>query len=155
VNLGFIGFGVMGRPMAAHLMEAGHRLSLHRVKPASQHLVDAGGMARDSARAVAEAAEVVILMLPAPPGCGGGAVWQGRRCGGTGEGKLVIDMSSISPGATKDFAGRIVQQGCSYVDAPVSGGEVGAKAATLTIMAGRSAHFLHQTRSGRGGRDNA
>lgn len=136
MKIGFIGLGIMGRPMAAHLIEAGHEVFLHRVKDASRHLVDAGGTALDSARAVAEAAEIIILMLPDTPDVEAVLFGEGGVAEGIGEGKLVIDMSSISPGATKDFATRIAERGAGYVDAPVSGGEVGAKAASLTIMAG-------------------
>lgn len=138
MKIGFIGLGVMGRPMAAHLIEAGHELFLNRVKDVSQHLVDKGGVALDSAKAVAEAAEIVILMLPDTPDVDTVLFGENGVAEGLAEGKLVIDMSSISPGATKDFARRIGEQGAGYVDAPVSGGEVGAKAASLTIMAGGS-----------------
>ncbi|MDR9776920.1 2-hydroxy-3-oxopropionate reductase [Rhizobium hidalgonense] len=137
MNIGFIGLGVMGRPMAEHLIDAGHTLHLSRVKEASRHLVTKGGKAAHSAKAVAEASDIIILMLPDTPDveavlfAGGDGVAFGLSAG-----KLVIDMSSISPVATKDFARRIEALGCDYVDAPVSGGEVGAKAASLTIMAG-------------------
>ena len=136
MNIGFIGLGVMGRPMAGHLLAAGHTLHLHRVKEVSQHLVEQGGKAVGSARAAAEAAEVVILMLPDTPDVeevlfGAEGVAEGLRSG-----TLVIDMSSISPVATKDFAERIEALGGHYLDAPVSGGEAGAKNAALTIMAG-------------------
>ena len=136
MKIGFIGLGVMGRPMAQHLVEAGHELYLHRVKPVSAHLVEHGATACGSAMEVAQSAEVIILMLRDTPDVE--TVLFGDRgvAQGLGGGKLVIDMSSISPLATKDFATRIEARGCDYVDAPVSGGEVGAKAASLTIMAG-------------------
>lgn len=136
MNIGFIGLGVMGRPMAEHLIGAGHSLSLHRVKDASRHLVDKGGVARDSARAVAEASDVIILMLPDTPDVEAVLFAADGVAAGLTAGKLVIDMSSISPVATKDFAQRIKALGCDYLDAPVSGGEVGAKNAALTIMVG-------------------
>lgn len=138
MKIGFIGLGVMGRPMAGHLITAGHEVFLHRVKDVSQHLVDAGGKALDSARAVAEAADVVILMLPDTPDVEAVLFAENGVAEGLSAGKLVIDMSSISPVATKDFARRIAEIGASYIDAPVSGGEVGAKAASLTIMVGAS-----------------
>jgi 2-hydroxy-3-oxopropionate reductase len=136
MHIGFIGLGVMGRPMAGHLIEAGHDLHLHRVKDVSQFLVDKGGVAEDSAEAVAQASDVIILMLPDTPDVE--AVLFGGQgvAAGLAPGKLVIDMSSISPVATKDFAARVKALGCDYVDAPVSGGEVGAKNAALTIMVG-------------------
>jgi 2-hydroxy-3-oxopropionate reductase len=136
MNIGFIGLGVMGRPMAGHLIAAGHKVSLHRVKEASQFLVDQGGVALDSARAVAEASDVVILMLPDTPDVQSVLFDADGVAAGLSAGKLVIDMSSISPVATKTFAERIRALGCDYLDAPVSGGEVGAKNAALTIMVG-------------------
>jgi 2-hydroxy-3-oxopropionate reductase len=136
MNIGFIGLGVMGRPMAGHLIDTGHKLHLHRVKEVSQFLVDKGGTAMPSGRAVAEASEVIILIVPDTPDVETVLFGKDGVAEGLGEGKLVIDMSSISPVATKDFASRIEALGCDYVDAPVSGGEVGAKNAALTIMAG-------------------
>jgi 2-hydroxy-3-oxopropionate reductase len=122
--------------MAGHLIDAGHSLSLNRVKPASQFLVDKGGTVADSPRAVAAAAEVVILMVPDTPDVEQVLFGADGVAEGLTPGKLVIDMSSISPIATKDFAARIESRGCDYLDAPVSGGEVGAKNAALTIMVG-------------------
>jgi 2-hydroxy-3-oxopropionate reductase len=136
MNIGFIGLGVMGRPMAGHLIDAGHNVSLHRVKEVSQSLVDKGGKALDSAKAVAEAADVIILMLPDTPDVEAVLFGADGVAEGLFAGKLVIDMSSIAPVATKDFARRINALGCDYLDAPVSGGEVGAKNAALTIMVG-------------------
>jgi 2-hydroxy-3-oxopropionate reductase len=136
MNIGFIGLGVMGRPMAGHLIDAGHKLHLHRVKEVSQVLVDKGGTAMPSGKAVAEASEVIILIVPDTPDVETVLFGKDGVAEGLAAGKLVIDMSSISPVATKDFARRIEALGCDYVDAPVSGGEVGAKNAALTIMAG-------------------
>jgi 2-hydroxy-3-oxopropionate reductase len=136
MNIGFIGLGVMGRPMAGHLIDAGHTLSLHRVKEASQALVDKGGKGAASAKAVAEASDIIILMLPDTPDVEQVLFGKDGVAEGLSRGKLVIDMSSISPVATKDFAQRIEALGCDYLDAPVSGGEVGAKNAALTIMVG-------------------
>jgi len=138
MKIGFIGLGVMGRPMAAHLIAAGHDVFLHRVKDVSRHLVEAGGIALDSARAVAEAADVTILMVPDTPDVEAVLFAAGGVADGLSAGKLVIDMSSISPVATKQFAARIAELGAGYLDAPVSGGEVGAKAGSLTIMVGGS-----------------
>lgn len=136
MDIGFIGLGVMGRPMAGHLIDAGHTLHINRVKPVSQVLVDKGGKAAPTPRAVAEAAGIVILMVPDTPDVehvlfGPDGVAEGLK-----PGTLVIDMSSISPVATKAFAARIRERGGDYLDAPVSGGEVGAKNAALTIMCG-------------------
>ena len=136
MDIGFIGLGVMGRPMAGHLIDAGHTLHLNRVKPVSQFLVDKGGKALDTPKAVAAASEIVILIVPDTPDVEAVLFGPDGVAEGLKPGSLVIDMSSISPVATKDFASRIRDKGCEYVDAPVSGGEVGAKNAALTIMCG-------------------
>ncbi len=136
MNIGFIGLGVMGRPMAGHLIDAGHALTLSRVKDVSQYLVDKGGKAADTPKAVAAASEIVILMVPDTPDVEAVLFGKDGVAEGLKPGSLVIDMSSISPVATKDFAKRIEALGSDYLDAPVSGGEPGAKNAALTIMVG-------------------
>lgn len=138
MKIGFIGLGVMGRPMAGHLLAAGHELYIHRVKPASQHLVDSGAKACSSAAEVAREADIVILMVPDTPDVEAVLFGADGVSSGIKPGALVIDMSSISPVATKTFAERLAGQGVDYLDAPVSGGEVGAKNAALTIMVGGS-----------------
>jgi 2-hydroxy-3-oxopropionate reductase len=135
MKIGFIGLGIMGRPMALNLKKAGHELIVPERASLTGEIRDAATVVAD-AKAVAAAAEVVILMVPDTPDVeqvlfGAGGVAEGLK-----PGTLVIDMSSISPTATKDFAARINAKGCDYLDAPVSGGEVGAKNATLTIMVG-------------------
>ncbi|WP_193335791.1 2-hydroxy-3-oxopropionate reductase [Devosia beringensis] len=145
MNIGFIGLGVMGRPMAEYLLTAGHNLALYRVKAASQALVDKGGKALGSARAVAEASDVIILMLPDTPDVESVLFGAEGVAAGLSAGKLVIDMSSISPVATKDFAARIAALGCDFLDAPVSGGEVGARNAALTIMVGGKQDVFDRT----------
>jgi 2-hydroxy-3-oxopropionate reductase len=134
MKIGFIGLGVMGRPMAGHLLAGGHELFVHRVKPVSQHLVDAGAKAVASASEAAAAADVVILMVPDTPDVEAVLFGAGGVADGMLPGTLVIDMSSISPVATKEFAARLAEKGVDYLDAPGSGGEVGA----LTIMVGGS-----------------
>ncbi|WP_018855631.1 2-hydroxy-3-oxopropionate reductase [Rhizobium sp. 42MFCr.1] len=146
MNIGFIGLGVMGRPMAEHLIDAGHTLHLSRVKENSQKLVARGGKSAASAKAVAEASDIVILMLPDTPDVEAVLFGPDGVASGLTAGKLVIDMSSISPVATKAFARRIEALGCDYLDAPVSGGEVGAKAASLTIMVGGKQHVFERAR---------
>lgn len=136
MNIGFIGLGVMGRPMAQHLIEGGHTLFLNRVKESSSYLVDKGGKAIATAKEVAEAADVIILMLPDTPDVETVLFGADGVAEGLSNGKIVVDMSSISPVATKEFAGRIDAMGCGYLDAPVSGGEGGAIAGTLSIMVG-------------------
>ena len=136
-RIAFIGLGIMGRPMAGHLQAAGHELSVVRhVSPLPDELLAGGAVECATGAEAAARAEAVIVMVPDTPDVedvlfAPGGVAEGLRAGTT-----VIDMSSISPIATKAFAARIAERGCDYLDAPVSGGEVGAKAASLTIMAG-------------------
>ncbi|MDB5314587.1 MAG: 2-hydroxy-3-oxopropionate reductase [Rhodospirillales bacterium] len=138
MDIGFIGLGIMGRPMAAHLRTGGHTVIVP--ERASLTAEDRTGVTVVAdAAAVAAAAEVVILMVPDTPDVETVLFGAGGVAAGLKPGTLVIDMSSISPTATKTFAERIKAQGGDYLDAPVSGGEVGAKAASLTIMVGGSA----------------
>ncbi len=136
-KIGFIGLGIMGRPMASHLQYKGHELFVlkHRA-PLPAELMDAGAIACTSPKVVAEKADIIITMLPDTPQVESVLFADNGVYEGLSPGKLVIDMSSISPTQSKRFAARINQAGCDYLDAPVSGGEVGAKAATLTIMVG-------------------
>lgn len=135
-NVGFIGLGIMGRPMAENLMAAGHALFLQSRSGVPDELTAAGGTACASAKEVAEKAEVIITMVPDTPDVEKVLFGEGGVAEGLSPGKIVVDMSSISPIETKDFAARINALGCQYFDAPVSGGEVGAKGGTLTIMVG-------------------
>jgi 2-hydroxy-3-oxopropionate reductase len=135
MKIGFIGLGIMGRPMALNLKAAGHELFIPDRRSLTPELRTAATVLADAA-AVAEHSEVVILMVPDTPDVervlfGAHGVAEGLQ-----KGTLVIDMSSISPIETKDFAAQVAKLGCEYLDAPVSGGEVGAKAASLTIMVG-------------------
>ena len=136
IDVGFIGLGIMGRPMAGHLQAAGYRLFLHDIGSVAQELVSAGGVVCKSGKEVAEESDVVIIMVPDTPHVEEVLFGAGGVAEGVSKGKLIIDMSSISPLATKDFAKRINACGADYLDAPVSGGEVGAKSASLTIMVG-------------------
>ncbi len=135
-NIGFIGLGIMGRPMAAHLIAGGHTLFVHDIGPVPQALLDQGAQRCGSGREVASRADIIITMVPDTPHVDAALFGKDGVGEGLSPGKIVVDMSSISPIATKDFARRINQLGCDYLDAPVSGGEVGAKAASLTIMVG-------------------
>lgn len=135
-DIGFIGLGIMGRPMAGHLQAAGHRLFVLEKSAASKDLVAAGAIACKSGKEIAEKASVVIIMVPDTPDVESVLFNAGGVAEGLSKGKVVIDMSSISPIATKEFAKKINAKGADYLDAPVSGGEVGAKAASLTIMVG-------------------
>ncbi|KOX60740.1 2-hydroxy-3-oxopropionate reductase [Methylobacterium sp. 092160098-2] len=136
MNIGFIGLGIMGAPMAGHLIAAGHSLFLKTRRSVPEALLAAGGTACATAAAVAERADTIILMLPDTPDVEQVLFGTDGVAEGVSPGKTVIDMSSIAPLATKDFAARIAERGGAYLDAPVSGGEVGAKNAALSIMVG-------------------
>ncbi|WP_269500148.1 2-hydroxy-3-oxopropionate reductase [Castellaniella sp. S9] len=141
-NIGFIGLGIMGTPMAANLIAGGHALTVQTRSKVPQSLLDAGARAAASGADVAAASDIIILMVPDTPDVEAVLFGEQGVAAGLSPGKIVVDMSSISPVATKDFAARINALGCEYLDAPVSGGEVGAKAASLTIMVGgRQATF--------------
>ncbi len=136
MKIGFIGTGIMGTPMAGHLRAAGHDLFVTSRRAPPQSLLDAGAVACKTAADVARQADIVFLMVPDTPDVEKVLFGRDGVAEGLSAGKAVVDMSSISPMATKEFAARIAALGCDYLDAPVSGGEVGAKAASLTIMVG-------------------
>ncbi len=135
-NIGFIGLGIMGKPMATNLIKGGHTLFLTSRSGVAAELTDAGGKACVSAKEVTQKADIIIIMVPDTPDVDKVLFGADGVAAGLGKGKIVIDMSSISPIETKALARKINRLGCEYVDAPVSGGEVGAKAASLTIMVG-------------------
>ncbi len=135
-NLGFIGLGIMGAPMAGHLQAAGHSMFLNSRSGVPKNLLDAGGVECATAREVAEQADIIFTMVPDTPHVEEVLFGDNGISSGIGKGKIVVDMSSIAPLATKAFAARVNELGCQYLDAPVSGGEVGAKGAALTIMVG-------------------
>jgi 2-hydroxy-3-oxopropionate reductase len=137
-KVGFIGLGIMGAPMAGHLQKGGHKLYLHDHKNPPFELIEGGATVCTSGEEVAKRADIVIIMVPDTPHVESVLFGEHGVAKGLDKGKIVVDMSSISPIATKDFAKRINALGCEYLDAPVSGGEVGAKAASLTIMVGGS-----------------
>ena len=136
LNLGFVGLGIMGTPMAAHLRAAGHTLYVHSRSAPPKALLDADATACASGTEVAQKADIIFTMVPDTPDVEKVLFGKDGIAAGLGKGKIVVDMSSIDPMATKEFAKQINALGCDYLDAPVSGGEVGAKAATLTIMVG-------------------
>jgi 2-hydroxy-3-oxopropionate reductase len=136
MKIGFIGLGTMGRPMAGHLQAGQHKLFLHDITQLPQELIDGGGVACKSGKEVAQQSEVIIVMVPDTPHVEAVLFGADGVAAGLSKGKIVVDMSSISPLATKEFAKKIEALGADYLDAPVSGGEVGAKAASLTIMVG-------------------
>ena len=137
-NVGFIGLGIMGRPMAGHLQAAGHKLFLNTRSKLPEDLLAAGAIACATAAEVAKQADIIITMLPDTPDVEKVLFGENGVASALSKDKIVLDMSSISPIETKKYAARINALGAHYVDAPVSGGEVGAKAASLTIMVGGS-----------------
>ena len=137
-KLGFVGLGIMGAPMALHLIKAGHQLFVHTRSKLHPEIADSSATQCTSAKGVAERADVIFTMLPDTPDVEAVLFGKDGIAAGLSKGKTVVDMSSISPIETKAFAQKINALGCDYLDAPVSGGEVGAKAASLTIMVGGS-----------------
>ncbi|HEX6003769.1 MAG TPA: 2-hydroxy-3-oxopropionate reductase [Burkholderiales bacterium] len=137
-NIGFIGLGIMGKPMAANLIKGGHTLFLHSRSGVPGELTAAGGKACASSKEVAQKADIIITMVPDTPDVEKVLFGKDGVAEGLSKGKTVVDMSSISPIETKRYAKQINTAGCEYLDAPVSGGEVGARNAALTIMVGGS-----------------
>ena len=135
-KLGFIGLGIMGMPMALRLRAGEHELFIHTRSEPKPEVLAAGAVRCASAKEVAQRADIVFVMVPDTPDVAKVLFADDGVAAGLSKGKTVVDMSSISPIETKDFAKRINDLGCDYLDAPVSGGEVGAKAGTLTIMVG-------------------
>jgi 2-hydroxy-3-oxopropionate reductase len=135
-KLGFIGLGIMGAPMALQLIKAGHALFVHTRGKLHPEIAESSATQCTSAKGVAERADVIFTMLPDTPDVEAVLFGKDGIAEGLSKGKTVVDMSSISPIETKAFAKKINELGCDYLDAPVSGGEVGAKAASLTIMVG-------------------
>ncbi len=136
MKIGFIGLGIMGAPMAGHLIGAGHMLFVNTIGTVPAALTGAGATVCATGKEVAHKADIVIVMVPDTPDVAAALFSENGVASGLSKGKTVVDMSSISPIETKQFAKRINELGCDYLDAPVSGGEVGAKAASLTIMVG-------------------
>ena len=147
MKLGFIGLGVMGRPMALHLLEAGHELSVYaRRAEAAQPLVDAGAKACASPAGVAAASEVVFTMVTAGADVEQVALGEDGIVHGAKPGTVLVDMGTIPPGTARRIAARLAERGIETIDAPVSGGEAGARNATLAIMAGGKAEVLARVR---------
>ncbi len=135
-TLGFVGLGIMGTPMAGHLLAAGHTVFAYDQKPLPEELVAKGLKACASSKDVAAACDIFFVMVPDTPHVGAVLFGENGAAEGLKKGSIVVDMSSISPIETKQYAAKIEALGCDYLDAPVSGGEVGAKNATLSIMVG-------------------
>jgi len=146
-ELGFIGLGIMGKPMASHLLNAGR--TVHVYDPVSEtvsQLVSQGGLACNNSREVAQKADITFIMVPDTPDVE--AVLFGRDgvAEGTRPGSIVVDMSSISPIATREFARRLKTIRVKMLDAPVSGGQVGAENAALSIMVGGQREVFGQVK---------
>ena len=137
-KVGFVGLGIMGKPMALNVLKGGHELYAFSLPSVPQDAIEAGVKACANGKEVAQASDIIITMVPDTPHVESALFAPGGIAEGLVKGKIVVDMSSISPVATKGFAKRVNELGCEYLDAPVSGGEVGAKAASLTIMVGGS-----------------
>jgi 2-hydroxy-3-oxopropionate reductase len=146
MKIGFIGLGIMGRPMAGHVIRGGHSLHIYSRGTPPQELVEAGAVVCGSPREVAERCDAVITMVPDTPDVEAVVFGPDGIAEGLGRGKILIDMSSISPMATKKFASMLAEQGCEWIDAPVSGGDVGARNATLSIMIGGDADSIETFR---------
>jgi 2-hydroxy-3-oxopropionate reductase len=135
-KLGFIGLGIMGAPMALHLVNAGHQVFINTRSKIQADLANSKAIQCKTPKEVAENADIIFTMVPDTPDVEKVLFGENGVASGLAKGKIVVDMSSISPIATKEFAKKINALGCDYLDAPVSGGEVGAKNATLSIMVG-------------------
>ena len=149
LDIGFIGLGIMGAPMAGHLIKAGHRLHVFTRSSVPRPIVDSPAKVCAHAREVAERAQIVITMVPDTPDVAAALFGDDGVAAGlasNAKGKVVIDMSSISPVETKAFAKRIEALGADYLDAPVSGGDVGARNATLSIMCGGKPEVFERVR---------
>jgi 2-hydroxy-3-oxopropionate reductase len=146
LKTGFIGLGIMGAPMAGYLLDAGQELWLHDLAPLPAELLDKGATVCNSNREVAKDSDVIIVMVPDTPDVEAVLFGPAGLAEGLAPGKTVVDMSTISPTATRRFAERINELGCDYLDAPVSGGPVGAVNAALTIMVGGPARALERVR---------
>ncbi|OLL28891.1 2-hydroxy-3-oxopropionate reductase [Burkholderia sp. SRS-W-2-2016] len=133
---GFIGLGIMGKPMAANLLKNGVSLAAFTRSGVPAELTQAGALACDNPAAVAAHADVIFVMVPDTPDVERVLFGENGLASALRAGQTVVDMSSISPMATREFAARVRESGADYLDAPVSGGEVGAKAGSLTIMVG-------------------
>lgn len=136
MKLGFIGLGIMGTPMALNLAKAGHALHVTTIGPVADELLKMGAVNVETARQVTEKSDIVFIMVPDTPHVEAVLFGENGCASASLKGKTLVDMSSISPIETKRFARQINEQGGDYLDAPVSGGEIGAREGTLSIMVG-------------------
>ena len=144
-NLGFIGLGIMGKPMAGHLLAAGNTVHVYDVVAASiKEVAGKGGVACQSSKEVAQKSDIIFMMVPDTPDVEAALFGKDGVAEGVKSGSIVVDMSSISPIATKEFAKKLAAMGVKMLDAPVSGGQVGAENATLSIMVGGEPKVFEQ-----------
>ena len=146
LKIGFIGLGIMGTPMAGHLLKAGHQLYVYTLGTVPPEIASSSATQCVSAQDVAERADIIITMVPDTPDVAEALFGETGVAKGLSAGKIVVDMSSISPVETKQFAKKIEALGCDYLDAPVSGGDVGAKNAALSIMVGGKAEVFERVK---------
>ncbi len=136
-KIGFIGLGIMGKPMAGHLIDAGYELAVHnRNRDAVDELVGRGAAEAHSGKEVAEQSDIVITMLPDSPDVEEVALGEGGIIEGAHDGLIFVDMSTIAPSVTTQVGEVLAEKGVQSLDAPVSGGDIGAQNATLSIMVG-------------------
>ena len=144
-NLGFIGLGIMGKPMAGHLLDAGHTVHIYDIVPEPvKELAAKGAIACGSSKEVAQKSDIIITMVPDTPDVEAVLFGKDGVAEGIRSGSILVDMSSISPIATKEFARKLNEKGVKMLDAPVSGGQVGAEKATLSIMVGGPSQVFKQ-----------
>jgi 2-hydroxy-3-oxopropionate reductase len=136
LKIGFIGLGIMGAPMAGHLIKGGHDLFVYTRSHVPEEIATSRATKCLDAKGVAQRADIIFIMVPDTPDVEAALFGENGVAKGLSAGKTVVDMSSISPVETKAFAQKIEALGCDYLDAPVSGGDVGARNATLSIMVG-------------------
>lgn len=146
LKLGFVGLGIMGAPMAGHLVAAGHEVFINTRSKVPEELAHTAAIVCANPAEVASKADIIITMVPDTPDVEKVLFGENGIASGLTKGKIVVDMSSISPIDTKEFAKKINALGCEYLDAPVSGGQLGAKGATLTIMVGGSEESFAQVK---------
>ncbi len=144
-KLGFVGLGIMGKPMAGHLLKAGHEVSVYDLNPAPvQELSSKGASACRNSKEVAQKSEIIFIMVQDTPDVEAALFGKDGIAEGLKPNSIVVDMSSISPIATKEFAKKLAAMKIKMLDAPVSGGQVGAENATLSIMVGGEAEVFEK-----------
>ena len=146
-KVGFIGLGIMGKPMARNLMEAGYELTVFNRSPEkAEELGKDGASVASSPTEVAEKNDIIVTMLPDSPDVRNVVAGENGVLEGIKEGSLLVDMSTISPVVTEEVAAKVRERGASMLDAPVSGGDIGAIEGTLSIMVGGSEEDFERAR---------